>query len=30
MPAAPDFPPFPDKVSIKRALISVSEKTCRI
>jgi len=27
MPAAPDFPPAPDRVAIKRALISVSDKT---
>ena len=27
MPAAPDFPPAPDKVAIRRALISVSDKT---
>ncbi|MFN3512522.1 MAG: bifunctional phosphoribosylaminoimidazolecarboxamide formyltransferase/IMP cyclohydrolase [Phenylobacterium sp.] len=27
MPAAPDFPPAPDKVAPKRALISVSDKT---
>ncbi|OYX36400.1 MAG: bifunctional phosphoribosylaminoimidazolecarboxamide formyltransferase/IMP cyclohydrolase [Caulobacterales bacterium 32-69-10] len=27
MPAAPEFPPAPDRVSIKRALISVSDKT---
>jgi phosphoribosylaminoimidazolecarboxamide formyltransferase/IMP cyclohydrolase len=27
MPAAPDFPPAPDKVVLKRALISVSDKT---
>ena len=27
MPAAPDFPPAPDKVQIRRALISVSDKT---
>ncbi|HYE44760.1 MAG TPA: bifunctional phosphoribosylaminoimidazolecarboxamide formyltransferase/IMP cyclohydrolase [Caulobacter sp.] len=27
MPAAPDFPPAPDKVAVKRALISVSDKT---
>ena len=27
MPAAPDFPPAPDKVRIRRALISVSDKT---
>ena len=27
MPAAPDFPPAPDHVAIKRALISVSDKT---
>ncbi len=27
MPAAPNFPPAPDHVSIKRALISVSDKT---
>ena len=27
MPAAPDFPPSPDRVAPKRALISVSDKT---
>ncbi|WP_374657302.1 bifunctional phosphoribosylaminoimidazolecarboxamide formyltransferase/IMP cyclohydrolase [Phenylobacterium sp.] len=27
MPAAPDFPPAPDRVAPKRALISVSDKT---
>jgi phosphoribosylaminoimidazolecarboxamide formyltransferase/IMP cyclohydrolase len=27
MPAAPDFPPAPDRVTPKRALISVSDKT---
>jgi len=27
MPAAPDFPPAPDRVTIKRALLSVSDKT---
>ena len=27
MPAAPDYPPTPDHVAIKRALISVSDKT---
>ena len=27
MPAAPDFPPAPDRVALKRALISVSDKT---
>ena len=27
MPAAPDFPPAPDRVAIRRALISVSDKT---
>jgi phosphoribosylaminoimidazolecarboxamide formyltransferase/IMP cyclohydrolase len=27
LPAAPDFPPAPDRVAIKRALISVSDKT---
>jgi len=27
MPAAPDFPPAPDRVVIKRALLSVSDKT---
>jgi len=27
MPAAPDFPPAPDHVSLRRALISVSDKT---
>ncbi len=27
MPAAPDFPPAPDKAAIRRALISVSDKT---
>jgi len=27
VPAAPDFPPAPDKVRIRRALISVSDKT---
>ncbi|MDZ4371929.1 MAG: bifunctional phosphoribosylaminoimidazolecarboxamide formyltransferase/IMP cyclohydrolase [Phenylobacterium sp.] len=27
MPAAPDFPPVPDKVQVRRALISVSDKT---
>ena len=27
MPAAPDFPPAPDHVAVKRALISVSDKT---
>ncbi len=27
MPAAPNFPPAPDHVSVKRALISVSDKT---
>jgi len=27
MPAAPDFPPAPDKVTPKRALISLSDKT---
>ncbi len=27
MPAAPDFPPAPDKAPVKRALISVSDKT---
>ncbi|WP_334161568.1 bifunctional phosphoribosylaminoimidazolecarboxamide formyltransferase/IMP cyclohydrolase [Phenylobacterium sp.] len=27
MPAAPDFPPAPDQVRIRRALISVSDKT---
>ncbi len=27
MPAAPDFPPAPDKVTVRRALISVSDKT---
>lgn len=27
MPAAPDFPPAPDKVAVRRALISVSDKT---
>ncbi|HVI31630.1 bifunctional phosphoribosylaminoimidazolecarboxamide formyltransferase/IMP cyclohydrolase [Phenylobacterium sp.] len=27
MPAAPDFPPAPDQVRIRRALVSVSDKT---
>ncbi|MBW8813733.1 MAG: bifunctional phosphoribosylaminoimidazolecarboxamide formyltransferase/IMP cyclohydrolase [Caulobacterales bacterium] len=27
MPAAPDFPPAPDKVAVRRALLSVSDKT---
>src|SRR3954451_21046135 len=27
IPAAPDFPPAPDKVAVRRALISVSDKT---
>src|SRR5262245_56271730 len=27
MPAAPDFPPAPDRVPVRRALISVSDKT---
>ena len=27
MPAAPDFPPAPDRVALRRALISVSDKT---
>ena len=27
MPAAPDFPPAPDKVPVRRALLSVSDKT---
>jgi phosphoribosylaminoimidazolecarboxamide formyltransferase/IMP cyclohydrolase len=27
VPAAPDFPPAPDKVQVRRALISVSDKT---
>ena len=27
MPAAPDFPPAPDRVAPKRALISLSDKT---
>jgi phosphoribosylaminoimidazolecarboxamide formyltransferase/IMP cyclohydrolase len=27
MPAAPDFPPAPDRVTVRRALISVSDKT---
>ena len=27
MPAAPDFPPAPDRVVVRRALISVSDKT---
>ncbi len=27
MPAAPDFPPAPDKVIVRRALLSVSDKT---
>lgn len=27
MPAAPDFPPAPDKVVVRRALLSVSDKT---
>ena len=27
MPAAPDFPPAPDRAPLKRALISVSDKT---
>ncbi|MBL8556631.1 MAG: bifunctional phosphoribosylaminoimidazolecarboxamide formyltransferase/IMP cyclohydrolase, partial [Phenylobacterium sp.] len=27
MPAAPDFPPAPDRVPLRRALISVSDKT---
>jgi phosphoribosylaminoimidazolecarboxamide formyltransferase/IMP cyclohydrolase len=27
VPAAPDFPPAPDRASVKRALISVSDKT---
>ena len=27
MPAAPDFPPAPDRVQIRRALLSVSDKT---
>jgi phosphoribosylaminoimidazolecarboxamide formyltransferase/IMP cyclohydrolase len=27
MPAAPDFPPAPDRVKVRRALISVSDKT---
>ncbi|HET6970593.1 MAG TPA: bifunctional phosphoribosylaminoimidazolecarboxamide formyltransferase/IMP cyclohydrolase, partial [Phenylobacterium sp.] len=27
MPAAPNFPPAPDKVPVRRALISVSDKT---
>jgi phosphoribosylaminoimidazolecarboxamide formyltransferase/IMP cyclohydrolase len=27
VPAAPDFPPAPDKVAVRRALISVSDKT---
>ena len=27
MPAAPDYPASPDKVAIKRALLSVSDKT---
>ena len=27
MPAAPDFPPSPDRVAPKRALISLSDKT---
>ncbi len=30
MPAAPDFPQAPDRAPIKRALISVSDKTGRI
>ena len=27
MPAAPDFPPAPDRAAVKRALLSVSDKT---
>jgi phosphoribosylaminoimidazolecarboxamide formyltransferase/IMP cyclohydrolase len=27
VPAAPDFPPAPDRVAVKRALLSVSDKT---
>lgn len=27
MPAAPDFPPAPDRVKVRRALLSVSDKT---
>ncbi len=27
MPAAPDFPPAPDRVTVRRALLSVSDKT---
>jgi phosphoribosylaminoimidazolecarboxamide formyltransferase/IMP cyclohydrolase len=27
MPAAPDFPPAPDRLAVRRALISVSDKT---
>ena len=27
MPAAPDFPPAPDHVTVRRALLSVSDKT---
>ena len=27
MPAAPDFPPAPDRARVRRALISVSDKT---
>src|ERR1700710_859907 len=27
MPAAPDFPPAPDRVAVRRALLSVSDKT---
>ena len=27
MPAAPAFPPAPDRVPVRRALISVSDKT---
>ena len=27
MPAAPDFPPAPDRVAVKRALLSVSDKS---
>jgi phosphoribosylaminoimidazolecarboxamide formyltransferase/IMP cyclohydrolase len=27
VPAAPDFPPAPDKVTVRRALLSVSDKT---
>ena len=27
MPAAPDFPPLPDQVRVKRALISIYDKS---